>query len=145
MITKFQILTFLLIILVTTVFFVMTIKQSAQESVILVPEASESTLWTGEVTERYAGRVDRVSVVFEHQDYTQYRLQTNDQVRTGELNTERGYGDDIDATVYILNWQQPEREQSRYVRLTVEPDHLYWLDSEGKIVTGSQLSLEPKP
>ncbi len=94
-------------------------------------------------TERYSARVDRVSVVFEHKDYTRYRLTTNELVREGELNTERGFEDDVDATVYVLNWQQPESEQMLYVRLTAEPDRLYALDSERKILQGSALTLEP--
>jgi uncharacterized protein YxeA len=96
-----------------------------------------------EFTERYAAQVDRVAVVFEHKDYTRYRLTTNGLVREGELNTERGFEDDIDATVYVLNWQQPEGEQMFYVRLTAEPDRLYALDGERKILRGSALILEP--
>ena len=34
----------------------------------------------------------------------------------GNLNTERGYGKDDDATVYILNFDKPESEQTRFVR-----------------------------
>ena len=96
-----------------------------------------------EFTERYAARVDRVNVVFEHKDYTRYRLTTNELVREGELNTERGFEDDIDATVYVLNWQKPEGEQMYYVRLTAEPNRLYALDGERKILRGSALTLEP--
>ena len=96
-----------------------------------------------EFTERYAARVDRVNVVFEHKDYTRYRLTTNELVREGELNTERGFEDDIDATVYVLNWQKPEGEQMYYVRLTAEPNLLYALDGERKILRGSALTLEP--
>ena len=92
--------------------------------------------------ERYSARVDRVDVVFEQRDYTQYRLTTNDLVREGELNTERGFGDDEDATVYVLNWRQPEGEQMRYVRLTEEPDRIYILDSNQEIIRGSALTLE---
>jgi hypothetical protein len=72
-------------------------------------------------TERYSAQVDRVKVVFEQWDYTRYRLQTNDLVREGEMNSERGFEDDMDATVYVLNWQKPEGEQTRYVRLSAEP------------------------
>ena len=96
-----------------------------------------------EFTERYVARVDRVNVVFEHEDYTWYRLTTNELVREGELNTERGFEDDIDATVYVLNWQKPEGEQMFYVRLTAEPNLLYALDGERKILRGSALTLEP--
>lgn len=93
-------------------------------------------------TERYSARVDRVNVTFEHKDYTTYRLTTNDLVREGELNTERGFGDDADATVYVLNWQQPEGERIYYVRLTGDPIHVYVLDGNRKIIEGSALTLE---
>jgi hypothetical protein len=90
-------------------------------------------------TERFAGQIDRVAVVFEQEDYIRYRLTTNGLVREGELNTERGFEDDENATVYVLNWQAPEGEQMRYVRHTKEPDRLYLIDSAGKIETGSSL------
>jgi hypothetical protein len=94
------------------------------------------------VTERYRARVDRVNVVFEQVDYTRFRLQTNGLVRTGELNTERGFKDDAVATVYVLNWQKPEGERMYYVRLTTDPTHLFVLDSERKIIQGSALTLQ---
>lgn len=93
-------------------------------------------------TERYVGQVDRVAVVFEHSNYVDYRLTTNGLIRYGSLTTERGYADDEDATVYVLNWQAPEGEWIQYVRLTDEPGRLYLLDSERRIVTSSVLTLE---
>jgi len=93
-------------------------------------------------TERYSALVDRVAVIFEHKNYTEYRLTTNGLVREGDLNTERGFGTDIDATVYVLNWQEPEAEQMYFVRLTNEPFKLYALDSNRNILKGSALTLE---
>jgi hypothetical protein len=95
-------------------------------------------------TERYSARVDRVDVAFEHKDYTRYRLTTNGLVREGELNTERGYKTDEDATVYVLNWQQGEGEQIRYVRRTQDPKNLYLLDTNNDIASGTPLVLESK-
>lgn len=92
-------------------------------------------------TERYAARVDRVDVLFEQKDYTTYRLTTNGLVREGELNTERGFGDDPDATVYVLNWRKPEGEQIYYVRLTSDPTHIYVLDGNREMIKGSALTL----
>lgn len=113
--------------------------ETAQEA---EPDTTETNApWT-DATERYSARADRVDVVFEHKDYTHYRLQTNELMRTGDLNTERGFGDDIDATVYVLNWREPEGAQIRYVRLTSEPTHLYILDSNQEIVRGSRLTLD---
>jgi hypothetical protein len=91
-------------------------------------------------TERFSARVDRVDVVFEQKDFKSYRLITNGAVREGELNTERGFEDDQDATVYVLNWQKPEAQQMLYVRFTNEPTKLYLLDSDRKVITGSVLT-----
>lgn len=138
-------LIFLFIIAIALVYFCKTQSAPSAEP-IEVSEAvdtNELNDWTGAATERYSARVDRVEVVFEHKDYTQYRLKTNDLVRTGALNTERGYKEDMDATVYVLNWQQDEGQQIRYVRLTAEPTHLYILDSNQDIITGSKLILNP--
>lgn len=93
-------------------------------------------------TERYSAQVDRVKVIFEQWDYTRYRLQTNELVREGEMNSERGFGDDADATVYVLNWQAPEGEQIRYVRLTAEPERLYALDGYQNLIKSGPLVLE---
>jgi hypothetical protein len=95
----------------------------------------------GNPTEVYRAQVDRVSVVFENYNYTSYRLITNGLVRTGDLNTERSYQDDVDATVYILDWQKPEGEQMRYVRMASEPGKLFLLNSAGEF-SGTPLNLE---
>ena len=113
-----------------------------EKNVAEVSEVLPQTLKPAEPTERYLAQVDRVTVVFEQRDYTSYTLTTNGLVRTGELNSERGFENDPDATVYILNWQKPEGEQIRYVRLTAEPKYLYMLDTEREIVRSSRLLLE---
>ena len=93
-------------------------------------------------TERYRAQVDRVAVIFEHKDFTSYRLVTNGRVREGQLNTERGYENDEDATVFVLDWQKSEGEQMRYVKFTNEPGRLYLLDSAGQKIEGSVLLLD---
>jgi hypothetical protein len=93
-------------------------------------------------TERYSAQVDQVVVVFEHTDYTRFRLTTNGAIKEGELNTERGYKEDPDATVYVLDWQKPADEQMRYVRLTNDPGRIYLLDSNNELITGTPLLLE---
>jgi hypothetical protein len=113
------------------------IQQETTELVEIKP--TEETV---DYTERYSARVDRVDVVFEQKDYTSYRLTTNELVREGELNTERGFGDDPDATVYILNWRKPVGEHIYYVRLTSEPEKIFVLDSNREIIKGSALTLE---
>lgn len=112
-----------------------------EESVVLT-ESSEVIIIPA-ATEQYSAQVDRVKVIFEQWDFTRYRLQTNELVREGEMNSERGFGDDLDATVYVLNWQKPEGEQIRYVRLTAEPGYLYVLDGYQNIIKSGRLVLEP--
>lgn len=114
------------------------------QEVKMLEGVSEAPVSQEEVfdTERYAARVDRVDVVFEHKNYVAYRLRTNGLVREGELNTERGFGDDPDATVYVLNWKKSEGEQMYYVRLTSDPAHLYVLDGNREIIKGSALTLQ---
>lgn len=94
------------------------------------------------VTERYQGQIDSMTVLFEHRAYTEYRLITNGVAREGELNTERGFGDDVNATVYVLNWRAPAAEQMRYVRFSDEPTKAYLLDSDNEVVVSSVLTLE---
>ena len=108
-----------------------------------VPEDSSNKVSLSDTaTERFRARVDRVEVQFEHWDYTRYRLQTNDLIREGEMNSERGFRNDLAATVYVLNWQKPVGEQIRYVRLSAEPNFLYILDTDNLIIQGSRLILE---
>ena len=118
------------------------VEQLGQEQPSL--SATSTIISASEVnaTERFSAQVDRVVVVFEQWDYTRYRLQTNDLVRAGELNTERGFENDENATVYILNWQKPIGEQIRYIRLTAEPTNLYMLGNDNKVIRGSQLKLQ---
>ena len=93
-------------------------------------------------TERFSAQVDRVKVIFEQWDYTRFRLQTNDLVREGEMNSERGFGDDPDATLYVLNWHKTEGERIYYVRLTAEPQYLYVVDSYRNLIKSGRLMLE---
>jgi len=94
------------------------------------------------VTEQYQGLIGTTTTVFEHIDYVEYRYVEGDVVRTGELNTERGFGDDPDATVYVLDWEKPEPEQLRFVRLTAEPDTLYQVTEATNLVPNWSLTLQ---
>jgi len=70
-------------------------------------------------TETYKGmNAGDKTVVFAHQDYTRYRLNIGDVVSGGQLNTQRGWQDDIDATVFVLNWQATDDEQILFVKKT---------------------------
>lgn len=83
-------------------------------------------------SEVYKGRTaEGNSVLFEQQGYIRYRLTIGSVVTTGDLNTERGWEDDIDATVYVLNWRQGEDEQLVFVRKTGS-ESLHQLDATRK-------------
>ena len=89
-------------------------------------------------TERFIGTIDDVTTIFEHKDYTSYTLTENGVSVSGELNTERGYQDDIDATVFVLDWQKPEAEQKYFVRLTGSAG-IQKLDENRELVAESTL------
>ncbi len=148
-----KILAALGLVIVLSIVAVYRVQQySAQSDVLVLPQSvpvegsdvgtEVSPEETVAVTERYRGQIDRVSVEFEQNDFTRYQLVTNGVIRSGELNTERGFADDENATVYVIDWQQPEAEQLRYVKLTAEPTRLYLLNTDGEIVRSSVLNLE---
>ena len=91
-------------------------------------------------TERFIGTIDGVMTVFEHKDFTSYTFIEAGVSVSGELNTERGYKDDIDATVFVLDWQMPEAKQKYFVRLTESFD-IQRLDENRELVAGATLRL----
>lgn len=95
-----------------------------------------------EPSERFVGNINGAEIMFEQKDYTAYRMTIDGKVSHGLLNTERGYDDDIDATLYILNWKEPESQQMYVVRLTSDYMHLQMLDSNRKIIPGAMLVRE---
>jgi copper homeostasis protein (lipoprotein) len=50
----------------------------------------------------------------------------------GNLNTERGYENDPDATVYILNWDKPENQQRVFVRSTGNNTDIFEIEVDRK-------------
>ncbi|MGL5336507.1 MAG: hypothetical protein ACRC9R_10275, partial [Enterovibrio sp.] len=42
-----------------------------------------------------------------------YRMSVDGLITQGELNTERGFEQDENATLFILNWKQPKANQIR--------------------------------
>src|SRR5438874_8919864 len=54
-------------------------------------------------TEKYTLLIKKKPVVLEHEHYLRYRLTENGKVTMGEMNTERGYKKDRNATVFVLN------------------------------------------
>ena len=88
-------------VIMLTVFFVFVLIIKNYD-VIVLPQKNMTN-----PSEIFAGTIDGNSIVFEQKEYTKYRLEINGKVSEGELNTERGFGDDIDATIYVLNWNKP--------------------------------------
>jgi len=84
----------------------------SNESGAIAPDAFEAT-------ETFAGtNLEGETVIFSHKDFTRYQLQIGDVVSEGVLNTERGWHNDNDATVFVLNWQALEADQMLFVRKT---------------------------
>jgi hypothetical protein len=88
-------------------------RSNSEVAISTTPPADTFT-----VTERFSGIINGKNIIFEHSDYTKYRLTDNGVVTLGDLNTERGFGVDENATVYVLDWKKPEQEQIYFVRLT---------------------------
>ncbi|EGR1038741.1 hypothetical protein ID062_00525 [Vibrio cholerae] len=88
----------------------------------------------------YRGVVDGKSVSLEsigHGDG--YRMSVDGQVTLGELNTERGFEQDENASLFILNWRQPEIEQIKWVKLSSDHQRLVLVDKDGKLDTAATL------
>ncbi len=77
----------------------------------------EMTEWT-DATETYTGTVKGVEMTFQHKDTLQFRLNVAGEVIEGELDTEKGFGGDAGALVYILNIDRPEAEQAYFVKFS---------------------------
>lgn len=70
-------------------------------------------------TETYKGQNSQgEEVIFEHKDFTSYKLTIGATITEGKLNTERGWKNDSDATVFILNWQDNTEKQIAFVKKT---------------------------
>lgn len=68
-----------------------------------------------------------------------YRMSVNGQVTLGQFNTERGFGSDENASTYILNWQQPESQQKKFVKLSKDLSSLVMVGSNGQLDTTATL------
>ncbi len=52
----------------------------------------------------------------------------------GNINTERGLEKDPDGTIFILNWDKPEKDQTYYGYYSKNPEKLYLLDRNKKVI-----------
>ncbi|WP_374907476.1 hypothetical protein [Shewanella xiamenensis] len=62
-----------------------------------------------------------------------YRMTVDGLATFGELNTERGFEQDENASLFILNWQQPEAEQIKFVKLSKDHSVLVRVDANGQL------------
>jgi len=94
------------------------------------PTSSEENL---QFTEEYFGVLDGKNITLTITDYTTYALSEEGAValRTGEVNTERGFGDDENATVYVLDYTKVEKKQTRFVRLSNDSTKIFLLENGG--------------
>jgi len=89
-------------------------------------------------TETYVGTVKGVPIIFEHKNFTQYRLTEGDVVTQGNLNTERGFQDDEDATVFILDFDKLQDAQKYIVRFS--NGQCVLLDAQRNVLPGANLT-----
>jgi hypothetical protein len=79
-------------------------------------------------TETFRGDFKNQEVIFTHQNFQTYTLNIGGETMTGHLNTERGYGDDPDATVYVLNDDKPVIDRRYFAR--TPSGSVYMLDKD---------------
>ncbi|TDW47373.1 copper homeostasis protein (lipoprotein) [Flavobacterium sp. 270] len=58
----------------------------------------------------------------------------NTFTQKGNFNTERGLENDPDGTIYVLNWDQPLEKQIYYGYYSANPEKIYLLDKDRKII-----------
>ncbi|MFL5729977.1 MAG: copper resistance protein NlpE N-terminal domain-containing protein [Cytophagaceae bacterium] len=58
---------------------------------------------------------------------------------SGMLNTERGFENDRNATLFVLDADKPRQEQQYFVRLTDDPVNGYMLDSHMTLLAQNPL------
>lgn len=69
-----------------------------------------------------------------------YRMVMRGQTTTGDLNTERGFGTDENAVVYVLNHTQPPEQQLRFLlRVQGGVNQLLQIGADGKVLQGADL------
>ena len=64
----------------------------------------------------------------------QGREPRNTFTEKGNFNTERGLENDPDGTIYVLNWDQPLEKQIYYGYYSANPEKIYLLDKDRKII-----------
>ena len=92
-----------------------------------IPPLKDSLI-TLKPTETFSGTYQEKEVVFSHYNFKAYSLSIAGVITKGLLTNERGYGDDPNATVYVLNSDKPKNERSYIVR--TPNGSVYMLDKD---------------
>lgn len=79
-------------------------------------------------------KIDNVNNKFELSSIYKGKSPEKKFTQKGNLNTERGLENDQNGTIYILNWDKPENEQVYYGYYSKDPETLYMLDKNRKVI-----------
>jgi len=99
----------------------------------LTPEFASLAKTAPSISEYYISQDQSQRLFVLATEVPSYELVIDGVSTNGLINTERGYGDDIDATVYILNHDQPAVAQQLFVRLTESTNTLIPLTTDRRI------------
>ncbi len=110
-----------------------TADSTVRDSTVLPPKMD--SLSQPKATETFKGSYNNQEILFYHQNFQTYTLNMAGTITSGTLNTERGYGDDRDATVYVL----PQQEQKYFVRSP--GGSVYMLDKNRYVVDDAYFEL----
>lgn len=89
-------------------------------------------------TETFEGSYLGKTLVVSHKDFQKFTYKEGDLMLSGAMNTEKGYGDDRSATVYVLNCDKPKAEQKYVVRGS--NGSVYLLDQDRFVVDDAVFS-----
>lgn len=101
---------------------------SSDSAIISAPKPDTVVTVPANPTETFKGNFNGQEIIFYHSDFQTYTLSMGGAVTSGHLNTERGYGDDRGATVYVLDDDKPKKEQKYFVRTPT--GSVYMLDND---------------
>lgn len=83
--------------------------------------------------ENYSGQVWGKQYMFSHSStatWNTYQLISAYVTTSWNYNTERWFWDDENATVFVLNFDKPESEQKKLVRLSTKSGVIFWLSGD---------------
>ncbi|MBO9586367.1 MAG: copper resistance protein NlpE N-terminal domain-containing protein [Flavobacterium sp.] len=79
-------------------------------------------------------KIDAVDNKFQLSSIYQGKQPEKSFTEKGNINTERGLEKDPDGTIFVLNWDKPEKDQTYYGYYSKNPEKLYLLDRNKKVI-----------